>query len=62
MRITGKCLYSGEEFSLESRHIAYGGALFKSIEKLAAWTVENKKPGEFDTVAEEYEIKNPHST
>jgi len=54
----GRCLHTGERFSLASRHVTYGGALFASVEALAEWTAENKEQSEIDTVAEEYEIRN----
>lgn len=58
MRNKGRCLHTGERFSLASRHVAYGGVLFASVDALAEWTAENKEQSEIDTVAEEYEIRN----
>lgn len=59
---TGTCLYCRERFSKENTYIAYGGALFCSMDCLREWTMEYKAPHGIDNVLENYEVRSSSET
>lgn len=61
-RTSGTCLNCRDKFSIDSKYIAYGGAMFCSMDCLTEWAYEykNSEPG-IAQVEEEYEVRNPNA-
>lgn len=51
------CLHCRERFWTSSTYVAYGGAVFCSMDCLRWWTAEHKEPSEIDEVIANYEVR-----